>query len=821
MKIFIVILSAFIFSFSAYSQNQAVVYGKVTDEKGTPLELVNVAISGLPGGAVTDSKGKYELTIPAGRNVYIAFSYMGYEKKVQQVRVEKGERKEVNMSIKQNMTELTGVAVEDKRVRTSNIIRIDPKIADMLPMSNSINALIKIQPGVSATNELSSQYRVRGGNFDENLVYVNDIEIYRPLLIRSGQQEGLSFVNPDMTSSVLFSAGGFDAKYGDKMSSVLDIRYKKPTKFGGAVSLGLLGASLEFEGATKDRKFSYMIGGRYKSTKYLLNTLQTEGDYKPSFIDVQALLTYKITKKLELSVLGNFANNKYSLVPTSRKTDFGTVQNVKRLKIYFEGQEADHYINYLGGATLAYRPDNKSVYKLIFSGLSSNENENYDLLGQYWIGQVENNPGSENYGDVVQTQGVGSYMEHARNGLDSRIFNIAHRGSIEKGQNLIQWGVKYQHEWITDAMNEWVMIDSAGYTLPRPPDSVGYVDPSVQPDYPFVMNYFSRTNADISSNRYTGFIQNIWSMPLGKPDFTFTVGLRANYWDYNNQIVVSPRARVSYKPDWEKDFLFRLSAGWYYQPPFYRELRDLSGTIHPDVKAQRSIQVVLGSDWNFKAWDRPFKFVTEVYYKKLDFLNPYIVDNVRIRYLANNDAFGYATGIDMKINGEFVKGIESWASLSVMKTMQKINYYDENGNLTETTGYTPRPTDQRVMFSMFFQDYLPRNPTYKMSLTLSFGTGLPFGPPQSPPEKHTLRMNPYRRVDIGFSKELIGGYTRFSKKNPLRAFNAMWISVEILNLLSTANTVSYIWVTDVFGYQYAVPNYLTMRQLNVKLVAKF
>ena len=821
MKFFIIIFSIVILSFPAFSQNQAVVYGKVTDDKGTPLELVNVAISGLPGGAVTDSKGRFELKIPAERDVYIAFSYMGYEKKVKQVRAGKGERKELNMSIKQNMTEIQGVAVEDKRVRTSNIIRIDPKIADMLPMSNSINALIKIQPGVSSTNELSSQYRVRGGNFDENLVYVNDIEIYRPLLIRSGQQEGLSFVNPDMTSSVLFSAGGFDAKYGDKMSSVLDIRYKKPSKFGGSFSLGLLGTSLEFEGATKDKKFTYLIGGRYKSTKYLLNTLQTEGDYKPSFIDVQALLTYKITKKLELSILGNFANNKYNLVPTSRETDFGTVQNVKRLKIYFEGQEADHYINYLGGATLSYRPDNESVYKLIFSGVSSNENENYDLLGQYWIGQVENNPGSENYGDVVQTQGVGSYMEHARNSLDSRIFNVAHRGSIEKGQNLIQWGVKYQHEWITDAMNEWVMIDSAGYTLPRPPDSVGYTDPSIQPDYPFVMNYFGRTNADIASNRYTGFIQDIWSLPEGKPDFTFTLGVRANYWDYNDQLVVSPRARISYKPDWEKDFLFRLSAGWYYQPPFYRELRDLTGTIHPDVKAQRSIQVVLGSDWNFKAWDRPFKFVTEVYYKKLDFLNPYIVDNVRIRYLANNNAFGYATGIDMKINGEFVKGIDSWASLSVMQTKEKIVYYDDMGNVTDTTAYIPRPTDQRVMFSMFFQDYLPMNPTYKMSLTLSFGTGLPFGPPQAPKEKHTLRMNPYRRVDVGFSKELIGGYTRFSKKNPLRAFKAMWISVEILNILSVANTVSYIWVTDVFGRQYAVPNYLTMRQLNVKLVAKF
>ena len=839
MRVFLVI-AFFCSIFSSIAQEKAVVFGKIVDEKGKALELVNVAISGLPGGTVTDRKGKYELGVPANTKVYIVVSFVGYEKEIEEVLLNAGERKEINKALKLTYTTLPMVEVESDLERTSNVVRLDPKLAfNISSASDGIPTLIKTLPGVASNNELSSQYSVRGGNFDENLIYVNDIEIYRPFLVRSGQQEGLSFVNSDLVSSLLFSAGGFDAKYGDKMSSVLDLQYKKPTEFGGSAAISLLGASLHLEGATPDRKFTYLTGFRYKTNQYLLNGLDTKGDYNPVFLDFQALLSYNISKKVEISFLGNLASNKYQLSPTSRETDFGTVQQAQRLTIFFEGQEVDSYFNYLGGLTTTYKPNKHTQLKFIASGYNSQETETYDILGQYWIGRVETNFGSENFGDVVETQGVGSYLNHARNYLDVTVFNLAHKGSKEFRNQFMQWGVKYQRELIDDRMNEWVLIDSAGYSLPRPPDTPGV--PTT--DEPFALYEVIRTAAKINSNRYTGFIQNSWGIDPDSSEFTITAGIRANYWDYNHQLVVSPRATASFKPNWEKDLLFRLSAGVYYQPPFYRELKNIDGEINTNQKAQSSFQLVGATDWNIQFWGRPFKFTTEVYYKFLNNLIPYQIDNVRIRYYAFEQSKGYASGIDFKVNGEFVKGIESWASLSFMGTKENIigdyyyDYFNEEGNKVGSgpekntnagitnvgiePGFIPRPTDQRVNFSIFFQDYLPMNPTYKMSLTLIFGSSLPFGPPQSPKYKHTLRMPPYRRIDIGFSKEIIGEHSRFSAKNPFRVFESLWITAEILNLLQVNNTVSYIWVTDVYGRQYAVPNYLTPRQLNIKLAARF
>ncbi len=828
MRVFLLIFS-FGLLISTYGQEKATVYGRVTDEYGRPLEFVNVAISGLSGGTTTDTKGRYELDVPANRSVYLAFSFVGYEKQVEEINLQAGEKIRIDKMMIQTSTVLPTYQVEDNKIRTTNLKRIDPKVAVNVPTSSDrIATLIKTQPGVASSNELSSQYSVRGGNFDENLVYVNDIEIYRPFLVRSGQQEGLSFVNSDLVSSLLFSAGGFDAKYGDKMSSVLDLQYKKPTQFGGSFSASLLGGSAHLEGTLgkkeqKVKPFTYLMGVRYKTTQYLLNSLETKGDYQPTFVDVQGLFTYAVSKKLEFSFLGNIARNKYQLVPESRETDFGTVQQAQRLTIYFDGQEVDDYLTYLGGFTTTYLPDKRTRLKLIFSGYNSQESENYDVQGQYWIGRIENDLGSENFGDVVESQGVGSYLEHARNNLDLRVFNVAHKGTLEIGNNLVQWGVKYQHENIDDRMNEWVLIDSAGYSLPRPPDSVGYTDPNAQPDNPFNLYDLIQTRANLVSNRYTAYIQNSWNAIVDTAKFTLTAGVRANYWDYNQQLVVSPRATLSYKPDWKRDILFRLSAGVYYQPPFYRELKDLDGTINPDQKAQSSYHFVAASDWNFKAWDRPFKFVTEVYYKYLANLVPYLVDNVRIRYYSFDQSVGYSAGVDFKVNGEFVRGVESWASLSFLSTKEDIkgDYYINSEGKRVEPGYIPRPTDQHVQFSIFFQDYLPMNPTYKMSLTLLFGSSLPFGPPNSPKYQHTLRMPPYRRVDIGFSKELIGAHSRFNPKSPFRFFKTMWVTAEVLNLLQVNNTVSYIWVTDIYGRQYAVPNYLTPRQLNIKLVAEF
>ncbi|MBN1338967.1 MAG: TonB-dependent receptor [Bacteroidales bacterium] len=808
----------------ASAQEVARVFGKITDERGRPLELVNVAISGLPGGAVTDKKGNYELKVPAGRDIILSISYVGYKNEVHELNLSAGESLEVNKILGLTFTELPTVEVEDEQMRQTNLIRIDPKIASVIPSaSDGITALLKTMPGVSSSNELSSQYSVRGGNFDENLVYVNDIEIYRPFLIRSGQQEGLSFINSDLVSSVLFSAGGFDAKYGDKMSSVLDIQYKKPLDFGGSASISLLGGSVHLEGLAIKRKFSYLLGVRYKTNQYLLKGLETRGDYNPSFTDIQTLLNYEVSKKLEISILGNYSNNNYNVIPESRETDFGTFQEVKRLTIYFDGQEVDKYLTYLGGLSLTYKPSKKTRLKFTGSGYNSEESETYDILGQYWIGLLGTGFGDESFGEVVETQGVGSYLNHARNRMNTHVYNIGHKGTTEYGNRLLQWGVKFQHENIDDRMNEWVMIDSAGYSIPRPPDSVGYTNPLAQPYNPFGIYELIRTSANITSNRYTAFIQNTWGIDPDSSRFTLSAGIRANYWDYNEQLLISPRATLSFRPVWKNDWLFRVSAGMYYQPPFYRELKDLEGVIHADLKAQSSFHLVLGGDWNFRAWNRPFKFVTEVYYKYLSKLAPYLVDNVRIRYYGTNNAKGYATGIDIKVNGEFVRGIESWASLSFMKTEEDITddfYFDSQGEKVEP-GFIPRPSDQRMNFSLFFQDYLPRFPSYKMSITLIFGSGLPFGPPKSEKYKHDLRMPPYRRVDIGFSKEIIGEESRFSHKSPLRVFESLWITLEVLNLLQVNNTVSYIWVTDVYGYQYAVPNYLTPRQLNAKMIAKF
>ncbi|GAB4313772.1 MAG: carboxypeptidase-like regulatory domain-containing protein [Bacteroidales bacterium] len=805
-------------------QETARVYGRVADENGRPMELVNVAISGLPGGTTTDAKGRYELNVPAGRKVLVVFSFVGYEKQVYEVELQTGASFQIDRILKSSSTALPQIEIADEEVRKSNLLRINPKVAVNIPTSSErIPTLLKTLPGVSSSNELSSQYSVRGGNFDENLVYVNDIEIYRPFLIRSGQQEGLSFVNSDLVSSLLFSAGGFDAKYGDKMSSVLDLQYRTPNEFGGSFSGSLLGGSLHLEGVAAKRKVTWLTGIRYKSNQYLLNSLETSGDYKPSFMDVQGLVTWQAAPRLSFSLLGNIARNKYQLIPESRETDFGTVQQARRLTIYFEGQEVDRYLTWVGGFTTTYRPDKDTRLRLIISGYQSEESETYDLLGQYWIGLIENDLSSENFGEVVESQGVGSFLEHARNRLNLNVFNVAHKGTKEVGQHLFDWGIKWQQEEIHDKTSEWTLIDSAGYTLPRPPDSVGYTHPELQPDYPLVLQERIKTTADLFSNRLTAFIQDRWDGPEEDSPFALTAGVRFSWWDMNKQLLVSPRATLAYTPDWEKDVLFRFSAGVYYQPPFYRELKDLDGTLNTNQKAQVSYHFVAASDLKFKAWGRPFSFVTEAYFKYLDNLVPYLLDNVRIRYYAFEQSIGYTAGIDFNISGEFVPGVDSWASLSFLTTQEDIlgDQYTGAAPGDPEPGYIPRPTDQRVNFSVFFQDYLPMNPTYKMSLTMTFGSSLPFGAPGSPKYQHTLRMPPYRRVDIGFSKEIIGTHTRFSPSSPFRFFKTLWITAEVLNLLQVNNTVSYIWVSDVYGRQYAVPNYLTPRQLNVKLAASF
>ncbi|HSW68393.1 MAG TPA: TonB-dependent receptor [Bacteroidales bacterium] len=818
-------------------QPVAVIHGRVSDHSGNPLELVNVRISDSDFGTVTDIRGNYEFAVPAKRGLEIVFSFLGYSEERRLVNLTAGERRHLDIVLAESVTMLPGMVVEDKHIRTTNLTRIDPRIAVSVPsISGGIESLIKTMPGVSSSNELSSQYSVRGGNFDENLVYVNDIQIYRPFLIRSGQQEGLSFINSDLVSSILFSAGGFDARYGDKMSSVLDIQYRRPTEIAASFTASMLGANTHFEGASKNGKLSWLSGFRYKSNQYILRAMETKGDYQPSFTDFQSWIGYRFNEQSELSFLGNFARNNYRVVPSDRETAFGTLNEAYRFRVYFDGQEVARFENFMGALSYSYQPSDRLNLRFTGSAFRSLENETFDLLGQYWIGRLDTDPGSTEYGEVIEAIGVGSYLNHARNSLDAFVQSIEHRGIYAGELTSWRWGLRFQHESIYDRLNEWEMIDSAGYSIPHPPDfpGVGNGNP------PFELFNSLQTQINLTSTRITSFVQNTTEFGSLQHRFHLTTGVRLNYWDLNNQLLFSPRFSLAWDPNWQNDLVFRISGGYYFQPPFYRELRDIRGNLNTNIKAQESIHIVAGSDWNFFAWERPFKFVTEVYYKHLTNVIPYEIDNVRIRYHAHNNASGYAAGIDFKINGEFVSGIESWASLSVMQTREDIEgdyyyrYFDGDGNeinrrietpvadsLIVFPGFIPRPTDQLVNFSLFFQDYLPRNPSYRMHLKLLFGSGLPFGPPRSPRHLHVNRIPPYRRVDIGFSKEIIGAETRLRKAHPLRSLNSLWISLEVFNLLQISNTVSYIWISDINNRKYAIPNYLTPRQINLKIQASF
>lgn len=818
------ILFLFLSSYSnlIFSQEKARIFGKITDSNNNPLEYVNVGIFDLsvPIGVFTDKNGKYSLTIPANVSLTMIISFTGFETEKRKIHLISGETRELNFKLKENITQLPEFIIKDKSIRTTGFTRLDPKNITQLPsVTGGVESLIKLMPGVSSNNELSSQYNVRGGNYDENLVYVNDIEIYRPFLVRSGQQEGLSFINSDMVSSILFSAGGYDAKYGDKMSSVLDIKYKQPTSFAGNASLSLLGGSLQLEGTAQKSRLSYLFGLRQKSNQYLLSSMETKGEYRPSFTDIQTYLTYSISEKTEISFLGNLSRNIYNLVPQNRETDFGTVNQALRLKIFFDGQEVDNFETYFGAISIKKLIDENIQIKNTISVFRSIEKETFDVQGQYWLYQLEADFGKDEFGQEVFNRGIGTYIDHARNYLRATVYNIEHRGIYDKNEHLFQWGIKYQRENINDKLSEWKLVDSSGYSLPNHPDSIGSPNP---PKYfPELQNVYN-TNNDISSNRISGFVQDSWNIDKDSNRLNLNYGVRFSYWDLNNEFLISPRATLSYKPKWEKDILLRISSGIYYQTPFYRELRNKQGIINKEIKSQNSVHLVAGIDWNLKIWDRPFKFVSEVYYKFLSNLIPYEIDNVRIRYIAQNNSKGYARGIDFRLNGEFVKGIESWASLSLMQTEEDIendSYIDINGNKIEP-GYIPRPTDQRLTFSLYFQDYLPRNPNIKMHLNLVFGTSLPFGPPNSERYKQILRMPTYRRVDIG-SSFLIKGDKNLNTSGVLKYVKTLWLSVEIFNLLQVSNTISYIWVSDISNRQYAVPNYLTPRQLNIKLVTSF
>ena len=791
----------------------ATVYGKVTDEQNHPIEMVNVIVTDLLVGQTTNARGAYELQLLSDTTLVINFSFVGYEPKQVSVRLKSGEKRKLDVTLKSTAINLHDVVISDRAVDASSLTRLDAKKANLLPtMGGGVETLIKTLPGVISNNELSSQYTVRGGNFDENLIYVNGIEIYRPFLVGSGQQEGLPFVNSRLVNNIAFSAGGFAAEYGDKMSSVLDVTYKKPREIAGSLTLSLLGAEAHVEGTAGHEKFSYLVGTRYKNTSIALNMMETKGSYRPNFTDVQTLFNYKFNDHWDLSFLGYYSRNQYYLVPQSSKAEAGVVNAVMRLDVYFEGQELDNYTTGLGALTLEYKPDKDMNLKFIASAYSAYETETYDIFGEYWLGQVETSLGSENQGEVVANLGTGAYLKHARNSFYAQVYNFDHKGTKVNGDNVFKWGLRYQRQTIDDVVNEWNMVDSSGYNLPHPMDDIGNVTPNV-PD--ITLEMFHRSHNLLAINNVDGFVQQSMTFSLPeKGEVVVTGGLRANYWGYNNKVYVSPRAGIAYKPDSDgRDLVFRLSGGVYNQTPFYRELRNRDGSLYKDAEAQKSYQVIVGGDYKFHALGRPFILTSEAYYKYLSNIIPYDIDNVRIRYYADQKAHGYATGLDFKINGEFVKGIDSWASLSLMRSREIVE--------GDTTGWHYRPSNRLINFSLFFQDFIPNATTWRVNMTLTFGTGMPVNDPVSDYYHPFKFYSPYRRVDIGFVKQLISDGSSFRKGNPLNYVKDMYLSVEVFNLLNIPNTVSYTWVKDVHNNSWGINSYLTPRYINVKLVTEF
>ncbi|WP_185968944.1 TonB-dependent receptor [Carboxylicivirga sp. M1479] len=806
-----IIIFAMLLQQPMLGQNHIQIKGLITDSLKEVIPFANISVIDGTNGGVSDDKGQFSFSSKQKLPFQLQASSVGYHTATIDVTSQQ-QAQNLKIVLSQKHESLGQVDIEGQ-VSDQSFSKIDPKLVNRLPDAGggNIEALVKSQMGVSSNNELSSQYRVRGGNYDENLVYVNDIEIYRPFLIRSGQQEGLSFVSPNLISSLKFSPGGFEAQYGDKMSSVLDVKYKQPQQLSGSVSASLLGASGHIEGSSKDQRFTAITGVRYKTNKYLLGTLDVSGDYNPSFFDAQTFLTYRLSDHWQLEALGYYSQNNYNFIPVDRETAFGTINEAKKLKIYFEGEEKDLFQTGLGAVSLKFAPGSNNQYKFTAMAYRTFEEVTYDIVGQYWLQNIENLDGStpNPQEDGIENIGVGTNLEHARNQLFGNIQNMAFQGKHQLDKHLLSWEVKYQHEYFKDFINEWEMRDSAGYSLP-------YSDKEVKLVYSY--------NADLetSSNRFTSYIQDEFKIDTDNGFLLINAGIRASYWDFNNEFLLSPRVNVLLHPNTNATTRYRFAAGLYNQSPLYREMRTPEGTINENIKAQKSLQLVGGLDHIFEAMDRQFTFTTEAYYKHMTDLNPYQVDNVRIRYSGNNNAKGYAAGVDFKINGEFVKGVESWANLSIMKTEEDIldDYYietDEDGNETVVyPGYIPRPSDQRVSLSVFFQDYLPNNPTFRVNLNLLYSTGLPFGPPQSPRYMAVHRMPAYRRVDIGFAKELTKW---FNKNNTI--VKDCWIGLEVFNLFDISNTISYFWVRDIHNRQYAVPNYLTSRRINLKLSAHF
>ena len=811
---------------NAIAQN-AVVKGVVLDEAKTPIIGANISYEN--SGTRTDKNGVYVLSIPSNKAIKIRISHIGLKDVSFTIKLEENQEYELNPVLKTDIEQIGEVIITGREQKVlEGLITLDPETIRITPSANAgVEGLLKSLPGVSSNNELSTQYAVRGGNFDENLVYVNEIEVYRPFLIRSGQQEGLSFVNTDLVRNVDFSAGGFQAKYGDKLSSVLDITYRRPTRFDANVDLSLLGGSISAGGITKNKKITGVVGVRYRDNSLLVNSRQTETNFRPRFADIQTYLSYNISKKFELGILGNVAINRYDFEPLTRQTNFGTATDPIALTIQYEGEEQDQYETYFGALKGTYKANDNLSLKLIGSAYQTQEQERFDIIASYFLGTVNNDIGSNNLGEVEFNEAAGTQLTHARNDLDALIFNLEHKGTYTANEHQIDWGIKYTSEDIRDRIQEFEIIDSAGFSI-RPPGTLVNdqpFNPSASPIVPF--NSVRATNM-VNIDRFSGFLQYSLRSHINDHEIWANIGVRAHNWNVSgdgfnstSQTVFSPRAQLAIKPNWKADMIFRLSGGLYHQPPFYRELRDLEGTLQPDVKAPESIHIVAGNDYSFNLWERPFKLTTELYYKKTTDVNSYTIDNVRIRYRANNNAEAYAAGFDLRLNGEFVPGTESWVSLGLLKTEENL----------DNRGYIARPTDQRLKIGILFQDYVPTIPDLKLYLNLAYQTGVPGGTPSNadPYEENSIgenfrdrRLRDYRRADVGFSYVIVDKNKQFKEGNFFNNFKELSIGLEIFNLFNTLNSITSTFVRDAASQQqFSVPNFLTQRVFNVRMGMKF
>lgn len=794
MRRFLLLLNILIISFLELHAQTVVIKGKVIDDQKSPLELAQVKVEGTAFGCVCNLKGEYRLTCESSDSLVVVYSMIGYQTR-KRVLNNPVDSVTLNVMLPSRGIELGEVQVNEIRRQTSTMTDVNMK--DMKHMGNAsgggVERLITSQAGVSTHNELSSQYNVRGGSFDENSVYINGIEVYRPLLIRSGQQEGLSIINPDMVESIGFSAGGFESRYGEKMSSVLDIKYKTVKGFEGSFSASMLGASGYI--GFGNEKFSMTNAVRYKTMKNLLGTLETKGEYDPKDFDYQTFLSWTPNKRWKVDVMGVISTNDYSFRPSERTTKFGTAEDVKEFKVYFDGSEEDKFHTYFGAISATHNFNDYNSLTFNLSTFKTTERETYDINGEYWL----NNDGTD------ESLGIGTYHEHARNRLNANVVTAGVAGMSRFTAHTLRYGALMKMEKVDERMREWEMRDSAGYSLPHVNDRLDLI-------------YNLTSINEEKSKHLEFFVQDTYRKEYEEGDVVLNYGARISHWNWNSETLFSPRATVAFTPRKNENITYRFSTGVYYQTPFYKEMRDTvtvdgntTAVLNKDIKSQRSIHFLVGMEYKFKMGLRPFKFTAEAYYKALSNLVPYNIDNVRVVYYGGNISKGYAAGLDLKMYGEFVPGTDSWVSVGLMKTEEKIN----GGK------YVPRPTDQTLNFAVFFSDYFPNTDKWKVTVQGHYAGGLPFGPPHSGREKQVFRMASYRRVDLGISYRLLNNEDRHIYNGAGKAFKNIWLGLDAFNILDIANVNSYYWVTDITNNQYAVPNYLTGRQINARLLFEF